>query len=165
MNLKKKILREMPPMELASVRRIYSLKPDMAFGWRPEDIHGAPIPMHFDYEQNDLPVSAETGNNLPIYYLGSRFTDSIDMHRRFANKTKMLGPDEIPSYSFKFPPNQNVIDAMGHQSSQKAKDMANNGVTKMFTGVSPLLTEASVDQALPLLKNQGKDWSREFLQR
>ena len=55
--LKRKILMDMPPMELASVRRYYSLKPDMAFGWRPEDIHGAPIPMYFDYEQNDLPVS------------------------------------------------------------------------------------------------------------
>ena len=55
--LKRKILMDMPPMELASVRRYYSLKPDMAFGWRPEDIHGAPIPMHFDYEQNELPMS------------------------------------------------------------------------------------------------------------
>ena len=35
----------------------------------------------------------------------------------------------------------------------------------MFKGMSPLLTEVSVDQALPLLKNQGKDWSRDFLHR
>jgi len=48
--LRRKILMDMPPMELTSVRRYYSLKPDMAFGWRPEDIHGAPIPMYFDYE-------------------------------------------------------------------------------------------------------------------
>ena len=104
---------DMPPMELASVRRYYSLKPDMAFGWRPEDIHGAPIPMYFDYEQNELPTNTETGCDYPIYYLGNRFSDSLDMHQRFANKVKMLGPDEISSYHFKFPPNQNVIDAMG----------------------------------------------------
>jgi len=26
------------------------MKPDMIFGWRPDDITGAPIPMHFDFE-------------------------------------------------------------------------------------------------------------------
>jgi hypothetical protein len=30
--LRRKILMDMPPMELTSVRRYYSLKPDMAFG-------------------------------------------------------------------------------------------------------------------------------------
>lgn len=35
----------------------------------------------------------------------------------------------------------------------------------MFRGMSPLLTEPSVDHALPLLTNQGKDFSREFLQK
>jgi hypothetical protein len=85
----------------------------MCCSWRPEDIHGAPIPMHFDYEQNDIPTYSETGAEYPIYYIGNRFTDSLDMHNRFANKAKMLGPDEIPSYRFKFPPNQNVIDAIG----------------------------------------------------
>ena len=103
--LRRKILMDMPPMELTSVRRYYSLKPDMAFGWRPEDIHGAPIPMYFDYEQNDLPVRHDTGAYFPIYYIGGRFSDSLDMHFRFSNKQKMLGPDEIPSYVFKFPPN------------------------------------------------------------
>lgn len=68
--LKKQILREMPPMELTSVRRYYSLKPDMAFGWRPEDIHGAPIPMYFDYEQNEIPTKPDTGFDYPIYFLG-----------------------------------------------------------------------------------------------
>ena len=111
----------MPPMELTSVRRYYSLKPDMAFGWRPEDIHGAPIPMYFDYEQNELPTRPDTGQDFPIYYLGNRFNDSLDMHHRFANKVKMLGPDEIASYNFKFPPNQNVIDAMGRSNTLKSK--------------------------------------------
>ena len=92
-------------MELSSIRRYYSLKPDMAFGWRPEDIHGAPIPMYFDYECNDLPVNVETGWDFPVYFIGNRFSDSLHMHHRFANKPKMMGPDDIPSYHFKFPPN------------------------------------------------------------
>ena len=153
-------------MDLASDRRYYSLKPDMAFGWRPGDIQGAPIPLHFDYEQNELPKRHDTGSDFPVYFLGNRFNDSLDMHHRFANKTKMLGPDEIPSYSFKFPPNQSVIDAIGQGNTLKAKLLSQAlPVTKMFTGMSPLLTEASVDQAIPLLKNMGKNFSREFLQR
>lgn len=61
--------------------------------------------MRFDYEQNEVPMNPETGADLPIYYLSHRFSDSLDMHQRFSNKQKMLGPDEIPSYHFKFPPN------------------------------------------------------------
>ena len=76
------------------------------------------------------------------------------MHQRFANKTKMLGPDEIPSYHFKFPPNQNVIDAMGQAPgghTSKGRQVI-TGVSKMFVGMNPLLSEETVDQALPLLK-------------
>ena len=50
-------------------------------------------------------MNPESGVDLPIYYLSNRFSDSLDMHNRFSNKLKMLGPDEIPSYHFKFPPN------------------------------------------------------------
>ena len=35
----------------------------------------------------------------------------------------------------------------------------------MFVGMSPLLSEPTIDQALPLLKGQGRDFSRDFLQR
>jgi len=35
----------------------------------------------------------------------------------------------------------------------------------MFVGMNPLLSEPTVDQALPLLKGQGKDFSRDFLYR
>jgi len=119
--------------------------------------------MHFDYEQNDIPTNPETGVDYPVYYIGNRFTDSLDMHNRFANKAKMLGPDEIPSYRFKFPPNQNVIDAIGQSTLDKNKAVPS--VTKMFTGMSPLLMEPSIDRALPLLKGQGKDWDRDFLDR
>ena len=122
--------------------------------------------MYFDYEQNELPINPQTQQEFAPYYIGGRFTDSLDMHHRFANKTSMLGPDDIPSYHFKFPPNQSVIDAMGQSVLNKSKFNQNGcSVTKMFTGMSPLLTEVSVDQALPLLKNHGKDFNREFLQR
>lgn len=43
-----------PPLELTSQRQ-YSLKPDMADGWRPANVAGAPIPMYFNYEQPLLP--------------------------------------------------------------------------------------------------------------
>lgn len=48
--IKQEILDSLPPMDLPAASRQYSLKPDMRFGWRPEDVHGAPIPMIFDYE-------------------------------------------------------------------------------------------------------------------
>lgn len=120
--------------------------------------------MHFDYEQNDIPTNPETGLDFPVYFIGNRFTDSLDMHRRFANKAKMLGPDEIPSYHFKFPPNQNIMDAIGHQSVLDKKK-AEPSVTKIFNGMNPLLTESTIEQALPLLKNHGKDFDREFFAR
>ena len=79
--IRRKVLAAMPPMELTSIRRQYSLRPDMIFGWKPEDIHGAPIPMHFDYETNSLPVDTKTGFEFPVYYIGKRYSDSLDMHR------------------------------------------------------------------------------------
>ena len=111
--IRRQVLAAMPPMELTSIRRQYSLRPDMIFGWKPEDIHGAPIPMNFDYESGNLPIDATSGFEFPIYYIGKRYNDSLGMHRQFANRKKMLGSDEVPSYHFKFPPHQNVIDALG----------------------------------------------------
>ena len=103
----------------------------MVFGWKPDDIHGAPIPMHFDFENSELPINAQTQNEYPIYYIGKRYNDSLHMHRQFANKKKMLGPDEIPSYHFKFPPHQNVIDALG-DSQKKGSKSKDGGPTKQF---------------------------------
>ena len=60
--IRRKVLATMPPMELTSIRRQYSLRPDMIFGWKPDDIHGAPIPMNFDYETNGLPLDLKTGS-------------------------------------------------------------------------------------------------------
>ena len=79
--VRRQVLAAMPPMELTSMRRQYSLRPDMIFGWKPEDIHGAPIPMHFDYETNGLPVDSKTGYGFPVYYIGKRYSDSLGMHR------------------------------------------------------------------------------------
>ena len=53
---------------------------------------------------------------------------------------------------------------MGQKDADKLRG-ANPNVQKMFTGVSPLLTEPTVERALPLLKGQGKDWDRGFLQQ
>jgi len=38
------------------------------------------------------------------------------MHKSFANKTKASGIDEMPSYHFKFPPKQSVIDALNYSN-------------------------------------------------
>lgn len=40
----------------------------MAFGWRPTNIVGAPIPMYFNYERAPLPVNPETKLEMPLYY-------------------------------------------------------------------------------------------------
>jgi hypothetical protein len=57
------------------------MKPDMQFGWRPEDIHGAPIPMVFDYETFEILKNPETKTVFPVYFYGNRFVDSISMHK------------------------------------------------------------------------------------
>ena len=93
--------------------------------WRPVDISGAPIPTYFDYEKNELPVNPTTRQEYPIYYLGRRFQDSLDMHKQFANKPKMLGPEEIPGYNFKFPPHQCVLDAMSEIQRQQQRKKEN----------------------------------------
>ena len=142
----------MPPMELTNIRRNYSLRPDMVFGWKPDDIHGAPIPLHFDYETNEMPYNPKTDCEFPIYFIGKRYVDSLIMHRQFANKKKMLGPDEIPSYHFKFPPHQNVIDAIG-DSQKKGTKTDNLPANKMFTGMNPLLLHNQLSSALPFMAN------------
>ena len=42
---------------------------------------------------------------------------------------------------------------MGRSNTLKAKQYNGSSVTKMFKGMSPLLSEVTVDQALSLLKN------------
>ena len=79
--IKRQVLSAMPPMELTNIRRNYSLKPDMVFGWQPNDIHGAPIPLRFDFDVVELPINPNTQDEYPIYYIGKRYTDSLTMHR------------------------------------------------------------------------------------
>jgi hypothetical protein len=45
-----KLLGAMPAIDLPNPYKQHSLKPDMFFGWKPENVHGAPIPLHFDFE-------------------------------------------------------------------------------------------------------------------
>lgn len=89
------------------VNKQYDLKPDMAFGkWKPkENIIGAPIPLYFDYETFDFPFNPLTKEEYEPLYYGPRIKDSLEMHKKFANQT----PE---SYTFKFPPSSNVIDAL-----------------------------------------------------
>ena len=60
--------------------------PDMRFGWKPkETILGAPIPLYYDYETFEVPVSMVTKEEFLVNYLGPRIGNSIDMHKAFAN--------------------------------------------------------------------------------
>jgi len=139
-----------PAIALPSVNEKYSLKPDMVLGGRPDDVRGAPIPMYYDFETFDIPVNPDTKTEYPPYYIGPRYGDSLEMHRQFANKTKAVGPDECPSYHFKFPPNQNVIDAIEHNLSRakRAFQKTKFNAHRYFVGMNPLLVEESVDSAI-----------------
>lgn len=77
------------PLPAPIITEQYSLKPDMVFGWKPQDIQiaGAPIPLYFDYESYDdgqMPVHPVSGEELQVSYYGPRFRDSLEMHRAFA---------------------------------------------------------------------------------
>jgi len=81
------------------------MKPDMQFGWRPEDIHGAPIPMVFDFETFEILKNPETKTVFPVLYFGNRFTDSISMHKQFSNLENATGAENsTPSYHMRLPP-------------------------------------------------------------
>ena len=92
------------------------------------NIHGAPIPLYFDYEVFDIPNNPMTNEEYEVAYYGHHFKDSLEMHKAYANKA----PD---SYQFKFPPNMNVIEAM--QASQKRK----RDFFRPFLGMNPVLIE------------------------
>lgn len=115
--------------------------------------------MYYDFETFDIPVNPETKTEYPPYYIGPRYGDSLEMHRQFANKTKAMGPDECPSYHFKFPPNQNVIDAIEHNLSRakRAFQKTKFNAHRYFVGMNPLLVEDSVDSAIRNNKIQGLD--------
>jgi hypothetical protein len=76
------------------------------------NVHGAPIPLYFDYETFDIPINPQTNEEFPVLYYGSRFKDSLEMHRAYANKSS-------DSYKYKFPPNMNIIDALASSNLRK----------------------------------------------
>ena len=124
------------PRPIPLITASYSLKPDMLFGWKPDisNIHGAPIPLYFDYEDMEVPINQQTHEEYPVTYFGPRFRDSLEMHKAFANKSETLSNgEEKQSYRFKFPPNMNVIEAC-MPPKKKSED-------RPFTGMNPILKE------------------------
>ena len=123
-------------MELPCVKRQYSLKPDMQFGWRPEDVHGAPIPMNFDFEVFETLINPQTFHPYTPHYLGNRYADSLEVHRAFANQASITGPAcDTPSYHMKFPPNESLLDAMSNQQKMGRHS------AREFTGMHPNLKQ------------------------
>ena len=51
-----------------------SIAADMRFGWRPQqkEVHGAPIPLHYDFETYRVPLNPYTNKPYQIMYLGPR---------------------------------------------------------------------------------------------
>lgn len=59
------------------IKEQHSLKPDMMFGWKPKgQVHGAPIPLYYDFEEFELPLNPLTKEEIPVHYYGPRFKDS-----------------------------------------------------------------------------------------
>ncbi len=94
-----------------------SIAADMRFGWKPQqkEVHGAPIPLHYDFEPIHIPNNPMTNKPYTLLYHGIRIQTSIDVHKKFANKDN-LTLDQCPnprpkgkrhepysSYQFKFP--------------------------------------------------------------
>ena len=53
-------LDELEPMPL--IKSGVSIAADLRFGWRPneKELHGAPIPLHYDYEHFKVPINPAT---------------------------------------------------------------------------------------------------------
>jgi len=64
-----------------------SIAADMKFGWRPQvkEVHGAPIPLHYDFEPFYVPINPATNKPFQVLFLGERIRTSIDVHKKFAN--------------------------------------------------------------------------------
>lgn len=88
------------------------------------NIHGAPIPLYFDYETFDVVTNPATNEEYDVNYYGCRFKDTLEMHKAYANFS-------TESYKFKFPPNMNVIEAMQLGQRRKRED------PRPFIGINP----------------------------
>ena len=70
------------------------------------------------------------------------------MHRNFANRSEATADERIPSYYFKFPPKQNVIDALNLSNKMKRQQNSLGHGHQIFIGNNPILTEESVETAI-----------------
>lgn len=131
------------PQPIPLITEQYSLKPDMVFGWKPQEIQiaGAPIPLYFDYEsyEGQMPLHPLTMEELPPTYLGPRFKDTLEMHRAFAQS-------DIRSegYKFKFPPNMNVVEAMMAGQRKRSEDSE-----RPFIGMNPKIVSSEAHSPDP----------------
>jgi hypothetical protein len=78
----------------------HSMEADMIFGWRPENvvISGAPIPLLYNYEPIEVPCHPHTGKEMVPIYLGPRPSNSLEVHRAFANKALNTdSPVKVPA--------------------------------------------------------------------
>lgn len=72
----------------------HSLAPDMAFGWRPSNLKGSPIPLYFNRCDFPLPVSSLSHENFPALYNGLRPRDTLILHQAVSK-----GGYVVPAYS------------------------------------------------------------------
>jgi len=80
--------------------------------------------------------------DIPAYYIGKRYKDSLEMHKEFANKQWSCGLDQkFNSYHYKFPPYQNVIDALDYTNKRrrKAENEYQEPGVRDFVGMNPLV--------------------------
>ena len=120
-------------MDLVDEWKHYSMKPDMVFGWRPDNVQGAPIPFHYDSVNLEVCRNPATKQPYPVYFFGKRYVHSVSMHRAYANLPKASGPPtEQASYPMKFPPQENIVEAIC-QKSRFSQDL------RPFTGQNPNL--------------------------
>ena len=75
-------------------------------------LHGAPIPLRFDYEDNKF-LSALGSREKDIIFNGFRPPDSLEMHKKYVK----LNAEN--SYPFKFPDPNSILAELQRQSAAK----------------------------------------------
>jgi hypothetical protein len=66
------------------------MKPDMIFGWQPEDepCQGAPIPLFYDYEVFDEPEEDPLLPGPMVIFYGFRPANTHVVHKQFAHPSQ-----------------------------------------------------------------------------
>ena len=110
-----------PPPSIPLSGFTHSLVPDMYFGWRPQLLHGGPIPLLFN--KCELPISRnpQTNQDFPVIFHGFRPRDTVVMHQKFAGKESYPVPT-IPAVD---------IYEFLHRNDQTLKDY------RPFVGMNP----------------------------